>query len=142
MSFQEKSTWTMLVLVVGVYGWYFFTILAQVGTEDVTDIAYRGMMLVTVIVLVVLAAAIHIVLAVASPDSADKSDERDKEINRFGEYVGGYVLGTGAVIAMGMAMFEVDYFWIANVILLSLVLSEITSALTKVVLYRRGSLSW
>jgi len=95
-------------------------------------------MLVTVVVLVVLAAATHIVLAVSDPKGADQSDVRDKEINRFGEYVGGYVLGVGALVVLWLAMIEADYFWIANVMLLALVLSELVSGVTRIVAYRRG----
>lgn len=140
MSFQEKSTWVMLTLVALVYGLYFAVVLGDIVALEspVRDIAYRGLMLGTVVVLVVLATISHIVIAIANPSDADESDERDREINRFGEYVGGYVLGVGALVALGMAMFEVEHFWIANAILAGLVLSEITSGLTKIISYRRG----
>lgn len=139
MSFQEKSAWVMLALVALVYGGYFTVVLGDIASLDsVRDIAYRGMMLGTVIVLVVLATISHIVIAISNSSGADESDERDREINRFGEYVGGYVLGVGAVVALGLAMFEVEHFWIANAILAGLVLSEIVSGLTKIISYRRG----
>lgn len=138
MSFQEKSTWTMGAIMVMVYGWYFAVVFGRVGEQDVAEIVYRPLMLTTVLALVVLAAASHILIAIAAPGEADRADVRDREINRYGEYVGGYVLGVAALVALGMAMFEVDHFWIANVILLGLVLSELVSLGTKVVLYRRG----
>lgn len=140
MSFQEKSAWIMLALVALVYGWYFAVVFDVAASQEavVRDIAYRGMMLVTVVVLTVSAAVSHIVIAVASPREADKTDERDKEINRHGEYIGGFVLGVGALVALGLAMFEVDHFWIANAILAGLVLSELVSGVTNIVLYRRG----
>ena len=139
MSFQEKSAWIMLTFVVLVYGWYFTVVFGDVAAQEaVRDIAYKGLMLVTVVVLTVLAALSHIVIAVASPRDADKTDERDKEINRLGEYAGGYVIGVGALVALGLAMYEVEYFWIANAILAGLVLSEIVSGVTKIVFYRRG----
>lgn len=138
MSFQEKSTWIMLAVILAVYGWYFAVIGLEIGDIAVAEIAYRPLMLVTVGALVVLAVAAHIVIAVAAPKDADASDERDREINRNGEYVGGYVLGVGALFALGLAMFEVEHFWIANAILAALVLSEIVSGVTKVVQYRRG----
>lgn len=138
MSFQEKSTWTMGAIMVIVYGWYFAVVFGQIDERDVAEIVYRPLMLTTVLALVVLATASHILIAIAAPDEADRADVRDREINRYGEYVGGYVLGVGALAALGMAMFEVDHFWIANVILLGLVVSELASLGTKVVLYRRG----
>lgn len=139
MSFQEKSTWVMLVLVGVVYGGYFAIILGDIAAlEPVRDIAYKGLMVATVVVLVILATATHIVIAVASPREADKYDERDREINRFGEYLGGFVAAGAALLGMGLAMFEVPYFWIANAILAGLVVSEVVSGMTKVILYRRG----
>lgn len=139
MSFQEKSTWVMLALVSAVYGTYFVVVMGDVAAiPEVRDIAYKGMMLATVVILTVLAAGTHIVLAIASPREADMTDERDREINRFGEYVGGFVLAGGLLVGLGLAMFEVDHFWIANALLAGLVVSELVAGATKLVLYRRG----
>lgn len=138
MSFQERSTWILGVIMLVVYGWYFTTVFAGIDDPAMTAVGYKGMMVATVIVLVILAVVTHIIIAIADPKGADQNDERDREINRYGEYVGGYVLAVGAVIAMGMAMLEMDSFWVANAILAGLVLSELVSAGVKIVLYRRG----
>ncbi len=138
MSFQEKSTWVMGIILLGVYGWYFSVVLGQLEGGDVEVIDYRSQMLTTVVLLIVAAVVAHVVIAVANPQDADRTDVRDREINRYGEFVGSYVLGTGALVALGMAMFEVEHFWIANVILAGLVLSELTALGTRLVLYRRG----
>ena len=63
---------------------------------------------------------------------------RDKDINRFGEYVGGIVLGVGMVVPLVLAMAEFDYFWIANAMYAAFVLSSLVSATVKLVAYRRG----
>jgi hypothetical protein len=76
-------------------------------------------------------------MAAASP-RLRIADERDREINRFGEYVGGFALVVAVLIGLGLAMFEVDHFWIANALLAGLVLSELVAGATMVVLYRRG----
>jgi len=48
-------------------------------------------------------------------------------------------VAAGAALAgLALAMLEVEHFWIANAILAGLVLSEVVSGVTKVVLYRRG----
>jgi hypothetical protein len=41
-----------------------------------------------------------------------------------------------------MAMVELDYFWIANVIYLAFHLSAILGAAAKIVAYRRGFQPW
>lgn len=139
MSFEEKSTWVMLLTVTGVYSWYFLTILpawSAAGEAAVAD--YRALMLGTVLVLVVVAIVAHIVIAVAAPDESDLIDERDRSIDRYGEYIGGYLAGAAALTGMGMAMYELPHFLIANVILLGLVISEIVTGLVKIYCYRRG----
>ena len=142
MSFQEKSTWVVLITMIVIYTWYFVTVLAEVGTTDVGEIDYQGMMLVTIITVVVLVVIGTIVITIASGRDGDSNDERDKSINRYGEYVGGFVLAVGALAALALAMIEVHQFWIANTILVGLVLSEITANVTKIVLYRRGVAAW
>lgn len=137
MSFEEKSTWGMLATMIIVYGWYFSTIGGDLG-GDVSSIDYQGTMLVTVLAVVAIAVVFHILIAVVDPKGSDQSDERDRYINRFGEYIGGFVLTAGALAGMGMAMAEFEYFFVANTILAGLVLSEIVSGVTKIVLYRRG----
>lgn len=138
LSFQEKSTWVMGVVVLGVYGWYFVTVLRMAGDVAVAGIAYQTIMFLTVVALVVLAVIGHVVIAIVDPKGSDQTDERDRTINRYGEYIGGYVLAVGALVALALAMIEVEYFWIANTILAGLVLAELTTAATRIVLYRRG----
>lgn len=138
MSFQEKSTWVMTSIMVVVYGWYVIAVFGGVSGLDVAEVDYQSQMLIAVVLLVVFAVATHIVIAAASPTEAGTNDERDKEVTRFGGYVGGYVLGIGTLITLGLALLEVEYFWIANALLASLVASEVVSGGTRIVVYRRG----
>lgn len=138
MSFQERSTWILGVIMVVVYGWYFTMVLTQLDSTAITEVGYKGMMLATVVVLVILATITHIVIAIADPEGADQSDERDREIDRFGGNIGGYVLAVGTLAGLTLAMLEFDHFWIANTLLLGLVLSELVAAGVKITRYRRG----
>lgn len=138
MSFQGKSTALMLAIIVGVYGWYFVTVARWASDSPVTEIAYQPLMLATVVVLIVLAVGGHILLAVIPPYAGRQPDERDRLIEARGESIGGVVLGAGAVGGIFLAMAEFEYFWIANTILLGLVLSEVVAGSTKLFLYRRA----
>lgn len=138
MSFEEKSTWVTLMAFLLAYSWYFLTMLTGIQESSVADLPYRGVMLGTVIGLVSIIVVSHVVIAAMAPDESDEVDERDREIKRRGEYVGGYVATAAALTGMGMAMYEIEHFWIANTILLVLVLSEIVSSLVKIYCYRRG----
>jgi hypothetical protein len=73
---------------------------------------------------------------------AGKKDQRDREIYRFGEYIGQSFVVIGGVTALLMAMAEWDHFWIANVIYLTFVLSAILGSVTKIIAYRRGFQPW
>ena len=84
----------------------------------------------------------HIAVAIAAPKDADKKDQRDKEIRRFGDYIGQIYVGIGGVAALGMAMAELNHFWIANVIYLGFVVSTLVGSTTKIFAYRRGFQRW
>jgi hypothetical protein len=137
MSFEEKSTWAMMISVPAVYSWYFITLLAALPDDSalIGDVQYRGALFSTVVGLVLIAAVAHAGIAAYGPDDAD---ERDREINRWGEYSGGYVTTSAALTGLGMAVFEIEYFWFANTILLLLVVSELVSSGIKIYFYRRG----
>lgn len=138
MSFEEKGTWTYAVIAVALAVIYFGIVLGQLPQTAAADIAFQMPLLVAIGATIVLTIAAHIVIAIAAPDDAGKRDQRDKDINRYGEYVGGLVLGVAAVVPLLLALAEVDHFWIANTIYLAFILSATAGAIVKVVAYRRG----
>ncbi|MGH9203318.1 MAG: hypothetical protein ACRD2A_18980, partial [Vicinamibacterales bacterium] len=103
-----------------------------------TEVSYVSTMLWTIGIAIALSIVGHIAVAIAKPSEADKRDVRDKDINRFGEYVGGIVLAVGMLVPFGLAMAEVAHFWIANAIYLAFVQSALTASVVKIVAYRRG----
>ena len=138
MSFKEKSTWIMAITTFGAYVAYATLILGRAEQLPLTDVPYTLTLFWTISAMVVVAAAAHIAVAIASPKDADKEDQRDREIGRLGDYNGNWLVVIGAVTVLGMAMAELDHFWIANVIYLALVLSELLASATKILAYRRG----
>jgi hypothetical protein len=142
MSFEEKSAWVMGLVAAASYCVYVAVILGLAGTKPVTDVPYVAPLLWTVGASVAVSIVLHAVLGISSPKEAGKKDQRDKEIYRFGEYIGQSFVVIGGVSALLMAMAELDYFWIANVIYLAFVLSAILGSVAKVVAYRRGFQPW
>jgi protein-S-isoprenylcysteine O-methyltransferase Ste14 len=138
MSFQEKSTWIYAVISVIVPGVYFATVIGQLQNTAVTEIAYQGTMLATIGLGIALAIIGHIAVAMSSSKDADKSDERDTNINRYGEYVGSFVLYGGMLGALGLALAESEQFWIANAIYSTFILAALATSAVKIVAYRRG----
>jgi len=142
MSFEEKNVWIYAMVTVGAFGAYLVTILGRAQGTPLTEVPYVGAMLWTIGAAIAASIVGRIVVAVAWPKDADKKDQRDKEINRFGEYVGQSFVVIGAVAALGLSMAEVDHFWIANAVYLAFVLSALLGSTAKLVAYRRGFPSW
>lgn len=138
MSFEEKSTWAVLGTFVLVYGWYFLNISSALAVQDVADIEYKPTLVATLVGLIVISIATHILMAILSPRDADKADERDRAINLRGEYTGGFVVSTTAMAAILLAVLELPHFWIANLLLLGLVAAELLTDVVKIYCYRRG----
>jgi hypothetical protein len=138
MSFEEKSTWLTAVLFVAVPLVYLAIVLPQLATTPVADIAYQVPMLVAVGVSILLAIGAVILVGLTSPKDAGKADQRDKDVARFGEYVGGNTLGALMIVPFLLALAEVDSFWIAHSIYLGLLIAAFIGAVAKIVAYRRG----
>jgi cell division protein FtsW (lipid II flippase) len=142
MTFEEKNVWVFAVVTVVAFGAYVVTILGRAGGAAITEVPYVGAMLWTIGAAIVASIVGRIVVTVAWPKDADKKDQRDKEIYRFGEYIGQSFVVVGAVAALVLAMAEVDHFWIANAVYLAFVLSALLSSTAKIFAYRRGVPSW
>ena len=138
MSFEEKSTWTYAVIAVALAAIYFAIVLGQLPQTAAGDLAFQLPLLAAIGGTIGLTIAAHIVIAITAPDDAGKRDQRDKDINRYGEYVGGLVLGVAAVVPLILSLAEVDHFWIANTIYLAFILSATAGSIVKIVAYRRG----
>ena len=138
MSFEEKGTWVYTVVTVGAYLAYLSIIIGRAENVPLSEVSYVSTMLWTIAIIIALSIAGHIAVAISKPSEANKSDARDKEVYRFGEYIGGIALAVGMLVPLGLAMAEFDTFWIANAIFLVFVLSAITSSSVKIVAYRRG----
>jgi drug/metabolite transporter (DMT)-like permease len=142
MSSEEKRSWIYVVVGVGVAAVYFVTVLSKVPGADVARIAYVRPMLIAIgagIGLGIVASIVAgIASAIASPGEAGRTDERDRQIHRMGEYVGFYVMSIAAIVPLALAMAEAAHFWIANALYLAFVLAMLASSIVKIVLYRRG----
>ncbi len=146
MSSEEKGQWVYLVAIALGFGAYAAFVLAQADGGPLTEVDYVPAMLASIGIGIALAIVGRIVVGIAGgiaaelagqPDSQE-ADIRDRDIGRFGEYVGGTVLGVGMVVPFVLTLAELDYFWIANAMYLAFVLAAFVGAVVKLVAYRRG----
>ena len=146
MSNEEKGQWVYVLAIVVTYGAYLVITLGQLRQTTPADIDYVPTMLGSIGIGIALAIVGRIVLEVvgqisaqiAGHDEGPDADVRDRDIGRFGEYFAGTVLGVGMVVPFGLAIAEIDHFWIANTIYVAFALSALVSAMVKLVAYRRG----
>jgi hypothetical protein len=138
MSSEEKRTWISAVVGVAVPVAYLAIVLSKVPDTDVARIAYVGPMFTAIGIGIGAGIVLAMVAGMASPRDAGRTDERDREINRRGEYVGFYVMSIAAIVPLVLAMAKVEHFWIAHALYLAFVLAALASAVVKIVAYRRG----
>lgn len=137
MTYEEKNAWVYAALAVAVPVIYFWIILGQLPTTSVDEIAYQQPLLIAIGAAIACSIVLSIVLGIFSPKNTQR-DQRDTDIKRRGEYVGGIVLGVAMVVPFLLALIGAEHFWIANTIYLAFVLSAFLGTAVKLVAYRRG----
>ncbi|MFF3091492.1 hypothetical protein ACFVRB_41585 [Streptomyces nojiriensis] len=142
MAVEEKRAWIMIVVTVAAYGAYLAVILGRSGSGPLAQQPYAAALLWTVGAAIVSSIALHITVALLSPEEGKVKDQRDREIHQFGEHIGQSFIAIGAVTGMILAMAEADQFWIANALYLGFVLSALLASTAKIASYRLGFHPW
>lgn len=142
MALEEKRAWIMALVTACGYVTYLLVVLSRMGDGPVAELPYVAPLLWTMGAAIVVAIVLGIAAEVTTPKDSRTKDERDREIERFGEYTGQSFVAIGGVAALIMAMAEVGHFWIANAIYLAFALSGLLSSVARIFAYRRGFQSW
>ena len=137
MSYDERGTWVYLVTSAGAYLVYLAIILGRVLSTPVEHVSYVAVLLWTTAASILASTAGRTLVQTAAPGER-RSDVRDKEIYRFGEYASRWFVVAGSAAGFAMALARWDYFWIANVIYLGFVLWAVAGSVVKVAAYHRG----
>jgi cell division protein FtsW (lipid II flippase) len=142
MSFEEKGVWTFGVVTLLAYLGYVVVVLAEARAVPLVEVDYVWPMVISIGVAVVAYVIGIIVISAASPADAGRKDERDRQIYQRGEYIGQSMVVIGGMVALVMAWFELDYFWIANALYLFFVLAALLASAAKLAAYRSGFDGW
>lgn len=142
MAHEEKRAWITAIVTLIAYGAYLAVVLGRADGGPLADVPYIAALLWTIGAAIVAAIVLSIATDIAAGGKPSKKDQRDREIERFGEYVGQSFLVIGAVTTMILAMVEAEHFWIANAMYLAFVLSSLLGSVTKIFAYRRGFQTW
>lgn len=142
MTFHEKSSWVVLVVVVPVLLVYAGLVVPQLLSAPVTEITWVPAMVFAIVGFIVANVLGNIVAAMTNPAEAEQHDLRDQQISQYGVRVGSWLIVTGACVALVLAMVEAPYFWIANALFLAGIAASITSAIAKIAAYRGTFQPW
>jgi hypothetical protein len=135
-SFEEKSVWIQLGAMTVGLGVYFL-IAGRMLASGVDDVrAFAATFMVAVVFMVVLMIAAYVVAAVTS--RVEGRDERDRLISWKAEHRSAWLAAVGVLGAVMCMAAGVNNVWTANLLLLSLALSEILGFVLQIVYYRRG----
>jgi hypothetical protein len=86
MTGEERRSWIMIVVAVAGYATYVLTLLGSSDGSRVVDVAYKNALLWTVGGAI--AGGIVANIGAGLVFGVGPKDQRDREINRFGEYIG------------------------------------------------------
>ena len=142
MAVEEKRAWIMIVVSVVSYAVYLAVVLGRSGDLPLAQVPYEQVLLWSVGASIGASVLLHVAVTALSPEDANVTDQRDREIGRFGEHIGQSFVVIGAVTGLVLAMLEAAPFWIANAIYLAFVLSALLGSVTKIVSYRLGFHPW
>ncbi|MEU9375360.1 hypothetical protein AB0D94_16500 [Streptomyces sp. NPDC048255] len=142
MAAEEKRAWIMLVVAIASYATYLGVVLGRPAGVPLAEAPYVAALLWTVGASIAASIVLHILVTAFSPEGETTKDQRDREIHRFGEYIGQSFVVVGGVAGLALAMAEAAPFWIANAIYLAFVLSAVLGSVAKLVAYRFGFHPW
>jgi hypothetical protein len=142
MPNEEKRAWIMVLVTVVAYGAYAATILSRAGSTPLVEVDYVGPLLWSIGAAIAAGILLGILVGIFSSKRDRQKDERDREINRAGEYIGQSFVVIGGVAALLLALVEAPHSVIANAVYLAFVLSALLGSTAKIVAYRRGFVGW
>lgn len=135
-SFEERSVWVQLVSTVVVLGGYFVVAMRMMSSGIDTLVAYVPLFAGAVILLVLVLIVGSIVVALLG--KREGRDERDRLISWRAESNSGWILAAGVLTGITAMILSVDNVWVAHLLLLSLLLSEVAKYALQLFYYRRG----
>ena len=142
MAFLEKSNWVVIVVAVPTFLVYVALVVPQVLSKPIAEVSWVQPMVFTIVGFIVANVLGNVVAAASNPRDADRSDQRDREIDQVGERVGNWLIAAGAIAALVLAMARVDHFWIANAIFLGGIAGAVASSVTKIAAYHGTFQRW
>ena len=123
MSFRYKSALLSLLSLAAIYGWFFSTLMLDHGAGAVANVRR---LILTVIMLAVVQAVGHAIIALTTRDKYTCMDERERNFDRRATSVGYYVLIVGALASISTVHLGANGPHMGYAVLLAIVFAECT----------------
>lgn len=144
LTTSERAAWIAAVLTPLTVLGYLAVVVPQLTSGPVSAIGWQGAMLwaiginfvgtIVVTILATIVAGIGAGLRHEELDTA--SDERDRDIDRYGGRVALGIAAAGLLAALVLAMLELEPFWIGNAVFLIGAVGATAGAIAQVRAYR------
>jgi len=141
MSFREKSAWITFILLLIVFGFYFvnFGMAFFAGVRLQNGIGLFVLFGLLVAAIIIAEIVLHIIVAVRSPaDAKSPQDERERLIALKAKRPAYFVVVSTAFCSIGLMHVGGGAWALANGILFSIWLGELTNYGAQIYYYRRG----
>ncbi len=139
MTFTEKSSWVMAILLSGLGILYAQSVLEISQTLGETAPPNIGYIAFLTIILIGAAIITHIIIAVLDLEGADAADdERDTQISRRSGSIAGYVLGLGVFGGLWHYYTHSDGNMLFHILVVSMIISQVSQDILSIIFYRRG----
>jgi hypothetical protein len=138
MSFREKSAWISFVLLLVVFGAYFWSVgsVLEGGIEYETGLMVQ---IGLIIAFVVLEIVLHLAIVVQAPSEARAPrDERERLIEMRSTRIAFHVLVLGALGCVGLMHITRSAWAIGQHVLLAIVVAQLVRFGAQIVYFRRG----
>ena len=136
MSFREQSAWISLVLILLVFGPYFWLVGRALHGEIHV---HAGVQFALIAVFVVLEIVVHVAVALQSPrDARAPKDEREDLIDLRATRTAFYVLLLGALASIFTMHLRVNVWTMSQCVLFAVVAAELVKFASQIVYFRRG----
>jgi len=139
MSFREKSAWITLVTVLICFGSYYGALATGLVNSHSMASFHFGM--ASILVLIILQVALHIIAALLNPkDARTPRDEREKMIQARSHTLGYYVMMIGMTVVVVLTHVRgTDFMTTVYVGVLMMVIAALVVAIAQIVMFRRGA---
>ena len=117
---------------------YLAIVVPRLVHTPAAHVSYIAPLVLTTVAWAIIALVVRSALEVVRPSDSGNPDVRDRDIARFAEHASRWCLVAGLTAGFCMASNHVNYFWIANVTYLGLVLWLMVGSVFRILAYRRG----